>query len=740
MTTGETYINERGILLNTFKAYGGEFGAARDFATIARRLNRDPAKVARDPNWTPVEEILWFPLYGPQHDLIHWLARPLPKYKEAKFVAPIGSDSMPWIPPETRGVAKDIDKPIIICEGPVKGMSLLQAGAFPISLVGVWGVAASRKKTQPAQAPRPPDSDDDSHDDDGDRHDDPETSDLSVLKIHPELARFALEYRQVLFCFDADHLKNRNVRQAEIRAFMLFYAAGADVYQLTTWPPAEGKGIDDYLSAKAGNDPEKQQQVFAELCNDHEKEVLPFIKTLDRRDIELVRKELHRTQDDPAKFKELAKALAKQLNIAVADLILFQGSDSQQGEKQSLSGGAKAIDIPPTAEAWDKPVVAAEVLDEICTTIRRFVWMKPSYCRAAALWIVLTYLHDVVDILPILLITSPLEDCGKTTTLKLILYLSNRPIPASNISAAAIYRTIGDNHPTLILDEADAFMQEDEAMRGVINSGHERQLAYVIRVINDKGDTGQFSTWCPKAIARIGQPKRTILSRSIPIRLERKPKGMKAEKLKSGHKLEFEDLRRKISRLANDIRAQVQLFRSQSDWLNNRAGDNWEPLFAIATAAGDEWLKATKAAALAMSQKAAQDSKSFGHYLLERLGDIFAERREELRRNSLPEPEGRFFFRTKDLLPVLNADEEAPWREHKDQVLTAHKLGKELKEYDIVPDEVKEGPERGRGYWSDQIESAVEKYKTEFGDKTQEGEKPEAGEQTDDDTHTDPPF
>ena len=214
--------------------------------------------------------------------------------------------------------------------------------------------------------------------------------------------------------------------------------------------------------------------------------------------------------------------------------------------------------------------------------------MKPSYCRAAALWIVLTYLHDAVDILPILLITSPLEDCGKSTLLKLVLYLSNRPIPASNISAAAIYRVIGDDHPTLVLDEADAFMQEDEAMRRVINSGHERPLAYVIRVVNDTGDTGQFSTWCPKAIARIGQPKRTILSRSIPIRLERKPKGMKTEKLKSGHKLEFEDLRRKISRLANDIRAQVQLFRSQSDWLNNRAGDNWEPLFAIATAAGDE--------------------------------------------------------------------------------------------------------------------------------------------------------
>ena len=117
--------------------------------------------------------------------------------------------------------------------------------------------------------------------------------------------------------------------------------------------------------------------------------------------------------------------------------------------------------------------------------------MKPSQCRAAALWIVLTYLHDAINILPILLVTSPEEECGKTTLLELIYNLCNRPIPASNISAAAIYRTIKDDCPTLILDEADTYLKEDEAMRGVINSGHKRAFAYVIRVINKRGRHGE---------------------------------------------------------------------------------------------------------------------------------------------------------------------------------------------------------------------------------------------------------
>ena len=61
---------------------------------------------------------LWFPLYGPQHDLIHWLARPLPKYGENKFVAPTGSNGSLWIPPETYAVAKHVSVPLVVTEGP----------------------------------------------------------------------------------------------------------------------------------------------------------------------------------------------------------------------------------------------------------------------------------------------------------------------------------------------------------------------------------------------------------------------------------------------------------------------------------------------------------------------------------------------------------------------------------------------------------------------------------------------
>ena len=60
---------------------------------------------------------------------------------------------------------------------------------------------------------------------------------------------------------------------------------------------------------------------------------------------------------------------------------------------------------------------------------------------------------------------------------------------AGNISAAAIYRTIKDIAPTMALDEADTYLKENEEMRGVIDSGHEREFAWVIRTAMEGEDT-----------------------------------------------------------------------------------------------------------------------------------------------------------------------------------------------------------------------------------------------------------
>ena len=353
-------------------------------------------------------------------------------------------------------------------------MVLIQAGARPIAPVGVWTVTV--KDDEPTR-----------------QEEDSNPADGARVKLHPILQYFQLAGRKVFLAFDADRTENPHVRHAEIRAWMALFTSGADVYQLCTWELKDGKGIDDYIAARVGTDPAKQCEVYHELFE----RAVPFIETLGDSDAKTVTSELHRTQDDRVQFELLRTKLAKALKIPKDSFGQFR-----RGEKDGIAAAAKTI--PPTAKPWDEPVQAKEVLDEICATIHRFVWLKPSQCRAAALWVVLTYLHDAVDILPILLTTSPEEACGKTSLLKLVFYLSNRPVPAGNISAAAIYRTIKDIAPTMTLDEADTYLKDNEEMRGVIDSGHESEFAWVIRTAMEGEDTIYFSTWCPKALAMIG--------------------------------------------------------------------------------------------------------------------------------------------------------------------------------------------------------------------------------------------
>src|SRR5437773_3918316 len=63
--------------------------------------------------------------------------------------------------------------------------------------------------------------------------------------------------------------------------------------------------------------------------------------------------------------------------------------------------------------------------------------------------------------------------------------LVNRPAVAANISSPAFYRAIDELRPTLLIDEADTLLPGNAQLRGILNSGYSRKLAYVLRVTNE---------------------------------------------------------------------------------------------------------------------------------------------------------------------------------------------------------------------------------------------------------------
>src|SRR5262249_22497853 len=160
------------------------------------------------------------------------------------------------------------------------------------------------------------------------------------------------------------------------------------------------------------------------------------------------------------------------------------------------------------------------LLDELAHTYRRFVSLPDGGPEALALWIVFTYALEAFDVAPILALCSPLKRCGKTSTEEVTTGLAKRPLTAANLTVAALYRTLEQFTPTLIVDEADTFLLTNLTLRGIINSGHTRATAVVVRTAGHEARL--FSTWGARMIAVIGRLPATLEDRAIVLPMRRR--------------------------------------------------------------------------------------------------------------------------------------------------------------------------------------------------------------------------
>ncbi len=254
-------------------------------------------------------------------------------------------------------------------------------------------------------------------------------------------------------------------------------------------------------------------------------------------------------------------------------------------------------------EPWPQPVQGAELLEAICAVLLRYMVLPEHAPQAIALWVLHAWTIAATYISPYLVLVSPTKQCGKTTLLTILYWITPRSVMASNISAPSLFRYIEDHKdlpPTLLIDEADSFTKENEALRNILNSGHTRSGAYVIRCEGEGRNirTRKFSTWAAKVIATIQALADTLMDRSIPIPLRRKAKGERVERFTLRDTEEFVRLRRMCLRWADEnIEALDVADPKVPAELDNRPADNWRPLLAIAETAGGQWpMLAAKAA------------------------------------------------------------------------------------------------------------------------------------------------
>lgn len=276
-------------------------------------------------------------------------------------------------------------------------------------------------------------------------------------------------------------------------------------------------------------------------------------------------------------------------------------------------------------EAWPEQVDGARLFDELTVTFRTYLVLAPGAAEAMALWTIHTHAFAVAEIAPRLAIVSPEKRCGKTTTLRILSKLVRRPLTVANITPAPLFRTIDAARPTLLIDEADTFLGEDkQELKGILNSGHERENARVIRCAGDKFEPRSFSTWAPIAIAKIGKLPDSLQDRSIVIQMHRRLFTDRVQRFTLKEGASLKELARRATRWVQDNLDRLREADPEiPEELHNRAADNWRPLLAIADVVGGEWATRARQTALRLSAIDANDDSSFGTMLLADVRKLF---------------------------------------------------------------------------------------------------------------------
>ena len=357
-----------------------------------------------------------------------------------------------------------------------------------------------------------------------------------------------------------------------------------------------------------------------------------------------------------------------------------------------LEGAAEFL---PTVEPWHESVDGAELLDRLCEVVERHVVLPKGASTAIALWILHCHAHDAAQHSPILDISSPTKRCGKTNLLATITMLVPKPLSAANVTPATIFRAIEHWHPTLLIDETDTFMSDKSELRGVLNSGHTRSQAYVVRCVGEDLIPKQFSSWSPKAFAHIGRIHPTLEDRSIGIGLKRKLRTEKTERIPRNADA-YEDLRRQCARWAQDQLVALSAANPALPEINDRARDNWEPLLAIAEACDSEWGEYAREIAVQVSGE--DDDETFSIQLMHDLKALF----ERAQHKNLASA----FIAGK-----LGEMEQRPWPEfNRGQPITTTGIAKLLKPFKIRPKQVVIGSHRVQGYQFQQFKWAFARY------------------------------
>jgi putative DNA primase/helicase len=407
----------------------------------------------------------------------------------------------------------------------------------------------------------------------------------------------------------------------------------------------------------------------------------------------------------------MIKAAAKEYGIS-AESIKAEVARLQKAEAKPEA--EDKIVAHWAGEPWPYKVDGAKLFDDICTRIESHLVMSKNALMISAAWAMFTWFHDECVHSPMFVTTSPAPECGKSTLLGLLKYLTRRGFLVSNTTSAPVYRAVEAWHPTLLLDEADRTFRRDPELGQIFNSGWTRGSG-VLRCHPETLEPENFDTFTPKAIGLIGlRMEHATISRSIVIRLERKLPDQACADFLHIDDDKLARLRAKLSRFAADNAVAFREAKPAGvEGFANRLWANWRPLLAIADLCGKG--EDLRKAAAATATRA--DAQTLGVIMI---GDMI----------SIMEKRGADGLHSDDIIPDLHAMEDRPWNEWGMKIkkpISKHQLASLLKPFEIAPGQVWVGSKNLRGYKLDDLKAANARYGAKPSDTPAEAEEAPPG-------------
>ncbi len=345
----------------------------------------------------------------------------------------------------------------------------------------------------------------------------------------------------------------------------------------------------------------------------------------------------------------------------------------------------------------------AGLLDDVERYVGRFVAFPTEHARVAVtLWTAHAHGVDAFDSSPRLALLSPEPGSGKTRVLEVIEPMVPGAMHVLSASTPAIFRTIEASTTTLLLDEVDAIFgrrgtdPNNEDMRALLNAGH-RHGATIPRCVGPSHEVRRFVVYAAVAMAGLGDLPETLMTRSVVIRMRRRTASEVVEPFRhrdasaAGHVLHD-----RLQAWVGDNLDELKAARPEMpDGITDRPADVWEPLVAIADAAGGEWPKRARDACEALAGAAVSHAASLGIRLLTDLRAVF---------------DGADKLPTAAILDRLHKLDEAPWANLKGAPLDARGLAWRLGSYEVSSKKVKVGGTSLQGYTREDLWESWQRY------------------------------